>query len=224
MKKIFFLLNNFNEFTFSEYLNKYLRNLCSISFGDILPENTNEYDLIILWNYRKILKNIGEKKNIVVFHSTNLPEGRGWAPIFYTVFNKNKYFHITGILADNEVDSGDIIIQAKFEIKPEYTAKYLRIWDEEICIILIKRILEHFQSNKLTGKQQTGISSYHPKRIVQDNEINVDCIFKDQIPLLRACENKFPAFFIFDKVKYIINIEPEVKPAFPEDLEITFYN
>jgi methionyl-tRNA formyltransferase len=222
MRKIFFLLNSFSDFNFSEYLHKHLDHSYSISFGESLPSDTNQYDLIVLWSYQKILKDIDDKKNIVVFHSTNLPRGKGWAPIFYSILHKEKYFYVTGILASNKVDSGDIIVQARFELKENYTAKYLRIWDDEISIILVKKILEKFSSNKLIGIKQEGVSTYNPKRHAGDNEVNLKVPLGNQVDNLRACEDKFPAFFIYGNTKYLINVEPEIKPIFPKDLEIFF--
>jgi methionyl-tRNA formyltransferase len=223
MKKLFFLLNSFADFNFSEYLHKHVDQSYNISFGETMPSDTDYYDLIVLWNYQKIVKDIDDKKNIVVFHSTNLPDGKGWAPIFNSLLRDDKHFYITGILASNKVDAGDIIVQAKFEIKANYTAKYIRIWDIEICIILANEILKRSVSNKLSGVKQKGKESYNHRRQPQDNEINLNVSLKDQVALLRACEDEFPAFFFYRGEKYIINIEPESKPVFPEDLEIAFF-
>lgn len=223
MKKIYFLLNSYTDFNFSEYLHKHMDQSYSISFGESLPDDMYYYDLIVLWNYHKIVKGVGNKKNIVIFHSTNLPDGKGWAPIFNSLLKGDKYFYVTGILASDKVDAGDIIVQAKFEIKANYTAKYIRMWDIEICIILAKEILKRSTSNKLSGVKQTGIGSYNSKRKPQDNELNLNASLNDQVAMLRACEDQFPAFFIYEGVKYIVNIEPEIKPAFPVDLKITFF-
>ena len=35
-------------------------------------------------------------------------------------------------------------------------------------------------------------------------------------PTLRAAENAYPAYCIYDNVKYFISAYPEVPPAFPE--------
>ena len=106
-QKIFFLVNDFSEFDFNEYLKKHLTHV-EITVGNSLPSNTDDFDLIILWSYRKIIKNIENKNNIILFHSTDLPKGKGWAPIYYSIFNNEKFFTISGITASNKVDSGKI--------------------------------------------------------------------------------------------------------------------
>lgn len=223
MKKVFFLVNKLEEFDFQQYLNKYLADV-NITVGESLPIDTDYYDLIILWNYRKILKNIFDKKNIILFHSTNLPQGKGWAPIYYTLTKGLEQYTISGIFAADEVDSGDIIVQAKFKIKDNYTAEIIREWDDEICIMLIKKIFEIFQEKEIKGRKQQGVSSFNTRRKPEDNEINPNVKFADVISHLRACEKKHPAFFVYKGTKYLITVEPETKPTFPDDLEIIFYD
>lgn len=223
MKKIFFLLNKLEEFDFQEYIKKYLGDV-SVSKGESLPESSDNYDLIILWSYRKILKNISNKKNIILFHSTDLPSGKGWAPIYYSIYNNLEYFTISGIFAADEVDSGDIIIKARFKIKNNYTAEIIRECDREISILLIKKILERFDNKPLQGKKQEGISSTYVRRKPEDNQISTNDALKDIINHLRACEKNHPAFFVFNGTKYFINIIPAIKPKFPKDLEIEFYD
>ncbi|MGI0057294.1 MAG: hypothetical protein ACREAK_07970 [Nitrosarchaeum sp.] len=223
MKKIFFLVNNLDEIDFKEYAKKHLVNE-TIVINTILPKETKDYDLVILWNYRKILKNIENKKNIVIFHSSDLPYGKGWAPIYYSIIEENEFYTISGILAYEEVDSGDVIIKAKFKIKENYTADIIRKWDTEICMMLIKKILKRFDGKKIVGSKQVGISTYHERRKPEDNIINFNSKISEVINHLRACEKRNPAFFYYNKTKYLITIEPEVKPEFPKDLEITFFD
>ena len=53
MKKIFFLVNDFNEFNFNEYIQKYLKKM-DVSIGTNLPAKNENFDLIILWNYKRL--------------------------------------------------------------------------------------------------------------------------------------------------------------------------
>lgn len=215
-------MNKLDEFNFFEYIEKHLNDV-NVTVGDSLPQHANEYDLIVLWSYRKIIKDVSSK-NIILFHSTDLPKGKGWAPIYYSISSGQKYFTISGILADEKVDSGDIIVKAKFKIKNNYTAEYIRKWDQEISIILVKKILEKFANKRIKGKKQIGTTTTNPRRRLQDNEIDLKSKFGEKINHLRACEKNHPAFFYYNKVKYNIAIEPEPKPEFPSDLKIMFYD
>lgn len=209
------------EFDFQEYIEKYLSNI-TVEFGDKFPTKSEEYDLIILWNYKKIISNINNKKNIIVFHASDLPKGKGWAPIYYSIVNKDKYFTITGILASNQVDSGDVIVKAKFKMRVNYTATIIRQFSKEIEILLIKKLLERFSNNKIVGKKQHGQGTFYKRRKPEDNEIDINLKFVDLFDHLRACEDQHPAFFMYKNKKYLIKIMPEEIPNFPEDLEIIF--
>jgi len=217
-QKIFFLLNDLSDFNFQEYLKKYLKNI-EIFLGTTFPENPEKFSLIILWSYRRILKNLENQNNVILFHSTDLPKGKGWAPIYYSIFNNETFFTISGITASNKVDSGKIIVKAKFKILPNHTAEYIRKWDEEISIILIKTILKKIKNTKISGIPQKGKITFYKKRLPEDNELSS----KNMINHLRACEKNHPAFFYNKNEKFFINIEPENIPKFPKDLKIKFY-
>lgn len=221
MKKVFFLVNTLSEFVFGSLIEKYLLDV-HVSVGESLPQHSEEYDLIVLWNYRKIIKGVQDKKNIIIFHSADLPEGRGWAPIYYSISNNKEFYVVSGILAGEGVDTGDIIVKARFRIRDNYTAEMIRQWDNEISISLIKDILKRFDGKELKGIKQEGKASTYSRRTPKDNEVRVDLPLSDIINHLRACEKQHPAFFYFNKIKYFIKIEPEYKAEFPDDLEIIF--
>lgn len=223
MKKVFFLLNKISEFNFTDLLEKYISD-CEVTIGESLPGHTEDYDLIVLWNYRKILQNVAGKKNIILFHSSDLPEGKGWAPIYNAISRGKEYYVISGVFADTKVDSGNIIIKARFKIRDDYTAEYIREWDSEITIRLIKEILIRFDNSEIKGMEQTGNDSFYPKRKPEDNEIKLDEKFGEVINKLRACEKSHPAFFVHRGQKYNVLIEPWDAPKFPEDLQIEFYD
>jgi len=222
MKKIFFVVNNIKEFEFENLITKYLPKV-DIKIGKLLPKNVKKYDLIILWNYKKIIKDLPKENNVILFHSSDLPKGKGWAPIYYSIISKQKYFIISGIIANEKVDAGDIIVKARFKIQDNYTAGFLRKLDNEISIILISKILKKMKSS-VKGKKQISAGDTHSRRYEKDNQIDVKLPFKQIINHIRACEEKHPAFFYLNKTKYIIRIEPDVKPDFPNDLEIEFYD
>ncbi len=223
MKKIFFLVNSLSEFNFNDLIAKYLSSIC-VNIGESPPQHTDEYDLVVLWSYRKILPSTSNKKNIIIFHSADLPKGRGWAPIYYTLSRDLEYFVISGILAGEGVDMGDIIVKARFKIKDNYTAEIIRQWDREISIMLIKDILTRFEGREIKGIKQVGEGSYYQRRKPEDNEITLNSRLGDIINHLRGCEKEHPAFFYYNQTKYFIYIEPENKPEFPDNLEIKFFD
>ena len=49
-----------------EYIKKYLGNI-DYTVKTNLPKDTSKYHLVVLWNYRKIIKNVEDKNNIILF-------------------------------------------------------------------------------------------------------------------------------------------------------------
>lgn len=223
MKKILFVVKDKNSFQHEDYQKKHLPHV-SISVSEVFPSNSDDYQLIVLWSYPKIIKNIENKTNVIVFHSSDLPEGKGWAPIYHTLAKNLKFYTITGVRTAKNADSGEIIVKARFPIQANYTAKILREFDNEICFILISKVLDKFPDGKLKGMSQNSKGTFYKKRNPEDNEVDSNAKLIEILPHLRACEKQHPAFFYHEGEKFYIHIEPENKPEFPPNLEIEFYD
>jgi methionyl-tRNA formyltransferase len=221
MTSVFFLVNSKEEFNFSDYIKKYLKNI-SVTIDTVFPKKSDSFNLIVLWNYMKIIPNISKCENVIVFHGSDLPKGKGWAPIYYSLSKNNSHYIISGIIPNDEVDEGDIIVKAKFKIKLNYTAKIIREFDNEISFILIQKFLKRFKT-KIKGKKQSGHGTFFKRRYPEDNEISFNSKISKIFNHLRASEDSHPAFFYHNDIKYLIKIEPEEKPLFPDDIEYTFF-
>lgn len=221
MSCLLFVLNDLSEFDFAHLLDKHLSSWRT-EVATEMPADCSAYKLIVLWSYRKIIKNIPEPNNVVVFHSSDLPERKGWAPIYYTIAEDSPYYVISGILAAPQVDAGDIVLKARFSMLPNYTATALRCFDHEASIIGARKILERFRDRPIVGVPQRGPSTYRQRRSPEDNRIDVNRRFGELVPHLRACEPLAPAFFEYRGSKYTITIAPKDPPRFPADIEFIF--
>ena len=193
-----------------------------ITIGDIFPERPEDYRLIVLWNLHWVIRDLPATRNVVVFHSSDLPQGRGWAPVYHALAGSQDEFVISAIFAASEVDSGEVIAKARFRIQSCHTSTSVRAIDEEVCIMLAAAILERFKGLPITGVPQVGMGSFYPRRRPEDNEVDISCSLVDLIPHLRACEARHPAFFDWQGCRYHIAITPEKMPGFPDDLRIEF--
>ena len=222
-KKICILLNNINEYDFEDLLKIYLtKEKFDICVTDKFPTDLQSFDLIIPWSYHKIIRDFKHFNNIVIIHSSELPLGRGWAPIYYSIKEGQSDYVISCIFATDEVDKGDIIIKASFPILPEYTATFLRKVDREISFLLIKKISDKWHNGKIITSKQEGAESYRPRRYPDDNEIKTSNTLESLLPHLRAVENNNPAFFYHKDIKYLISISPQNEPEFPNKIKIEY--
>lgn len=220
-RKVFFLVNDKSEFSLRPSLKKHLPRL-EYQLSTAFPRRPEEFSLIIPWNYRKILPQVVGLNNVVIFHSSNLPQGRGWAPIYHAIADGHRYHTLSAIIADEQVDHGRLVAKARFRILPQYTASILRQFDADLTAILIEKLLLRLKRGALVGIAQKGKPSYYPRRYPQDNQFSPQQKLVECLPHLRACEPQHPAHFFYRGVKYIVEVRPEELPSFPADYEIIY--
>ncbi|MBT5855618.1 hypothetical protein HOH87_03165 [bacterium] len=216
IQSVLFVVNSIESFDFELEAQDLLKS-CAIEASTFFPESPSDYHLVILWNYQTIVPNVDSYSNIILFHASELPKGKGWAPIYYALSEQKEYYTLTGIRAANSVDSGEIVGAARYKITPDMTATHLRTWDTTISLILIQKLLT---LDEIDTTPQVGSSSYNRRRKKEDNEIVPLDTIASALPHLRACEPSHPAYFIHDGVRFNIQITPHIPPSFPEDLEI----
>lgn len=112
-----------------------------VAFGQILPESILNMPLY----------------GCINVHGSILPKYRGAAPIQWSVINGEKETGVTTMYMAKGLDSGDILFQKSFEIKPEDT--YGDVYDK--MSILGAEVLEHTLYSIENGEAA---------RIAQNNE------------------------------------------------------
>lgn len=217
------LLNSLNEFDFEDTVHRYLpSDRFELTITETFPDEPSKYQIIVPWNYRKIIRNAAQAGNVVVMHSSDLPEGRGWAPVYHAFSEQQSEYVISGIFAANEVDTGNIIVRARFPIEAGHTASFIRTLDKELSVVLVAKILEHWPEGNPAGVKQVGLGSYRPRRYPADNEIDLSRPLIELLPHLRGVEPASPAFFLYKNVKYLIEIRPESAPNRPRQVTIEY--
>lgn len=220
---ILFLLNSGDQFLSEDRARLYLPDsLFDLTFASEMPVKSSDYDLIVPWNYQRIIENPSHFKNAIVIHSSELPQGRGWAPLYNAIVNQQKDFVISCIRLSDPVDSGDIILKASFEMRPEYTATYLRELDIELSFLIISKLFEKWPDGNFQSIKQKGESTYNKKRFPSDNEIKLSDNFGDVFDILRAVESRHPAFIKYNDVDYIIEARPRMKVQKPSLVRIEY--
>lgn len=180
--------------------------------------------MIVPWNFPELIPRVENNRNIVVFHSSDLPKGRGWAPIYYSIAEGQTRHHITALLISPRADAGRILGKLSFPIPPSLTAPVLRRWDDESCIQLLAEIAKRYPEGNFEGLEQVEAeATYRARRRPEDNEVSVDSKIVDILPHLRACEEKAPAYFLYDGVKYFVSVKPAEEPAFPSELKLQIF-
>ena len=147
---------------------------------------------------------------IIGFHETPLPEGRGNAPIQWTIENKRPNLTITAIKFVKEMDAGDYVYQYNISINDSDTLVELEKIRQEGIQKCFSAIIDEMEKGYLVVREQTGGPSISPKRTPHDSELDVNKTLIDLWDKIRICDNdKFPAFFWVNKKKIILKYEVE---------------
>jgi methionyl-tRNA formyltransferase len=220
-EEVFFLVEDVSSTNIEPYIERHLQRY-AVTIGDQLPEQPHGFRLIVLWNLHRVIKDLPPTSNIVVFHSSDLPVGRGWAPIYHTLADGLEQHVISAIFAAPKVDCGEVIAKARFRVQPCHTAEIMREIDEEICILMAAAILEKFCGRDIVGVPQIGEPTYYSRRTPADSEVDPQKSLIEILPHLRACGASHPAFFDWQGCRYYLDIKTAGTKSIPEDLLITF--
>ncbi|MCW1360406.1 formyltransferase family protein [Campylobacter jejuni] len=71
------------------------------------------YEIVFILSYHKIIdkKFLQQNKHNIVIHASNLPQGKGWSPLFHQVIEGRDEIVFSVFEADEKADNGDIYLQ-----------------------------------------------------------------------------------------------------------------
>jgi hypothetical protein len=95
MRKVFLLVNALEEFTFGALVREVLPGV-RVTVGEDFPAHPEDHDLVVLWSIRRLVPRAAGCRNAIVFHSSDLPRGRGWAPVYHAIASGLELYTITG--------------------------------------------------------------------------------------------------------------------------------
>lgn len=133
----------------------------------------------------------------VGYHPTMLPEGRGRAPIVWTILRQARaavnLFYLT-----DEPDAGDIIIQRKVPVLPNDYAADLIARMDKVLAEAVTEIAPHLKADTLPRTPQDhGKATYYPKRTPADGLIDWSQPTADIYRLIRAVSRPYPGAFAY---------------------------
>jgi methionyl-tRNA formyltransferase len=170
----------------------------------------DSFPVVFILSYFKIIDKEALKKhkhNLVV-HASDLPKGRGWAPLFWQILEGKSKIPIVLFEATEKVDSGDVYIKDYIKFEGHELHDEIREKQAEKTIELCLKFLDEY--GKLKPKKQKGTPTFYRRRTPADSELNINETIKKQFNLLRIVNNEeFPAFFYYKGYKYILKIYKE---------------
>lgn len=168
---------------------------------------TGYWDIVFIISYFKLVPKsfLNAHKHNLIVHESDLPKGKGWAPLFWQILKGKKTIPICLFEATEEVDTGKIYLKDCITLEGHELNKEIRKKQAEKTIDLCLRFLEDYE--KLEPKEQKGKESFYKKRNPMDSELDIDNTIRNQFNLLRIVNNnEFPVFFYMSGHKYILKI------------------
>jgi len=198
----------------------------SIYSSHIVIPNTT--DVVFVLNYQHIIpkKYFNKFKfGMIIIHSSDLPKGRGWAPIYNSIHNGDTEYVLTALKIDEKVDRGDILMKLRIN-KPIYISNNnLREIDESGTVLLINELIRWLKKTPfLCGKPQNeGEASYNKKRTLIDNKLDLTHSIGDVLLDVLATNQDYPAFIEMNGEKIFISAVSE-KYYYLNDLKYSLEN
>jgi len=166
------------------------------------------YDILFILSYHKIIEkeHLKAKHNIVI-HASDLPQGKGWAPMFWQVLEGKSEIVFSMFEASEKTDDGNIYMKKKLSLDGTELNQELRKKQADFIIEMCKEFITNYTKYSSPVKQ-TGEESFYPKRSAKDSELDMDKSLNEQFNLLRIVDNEeYPAFFYKNGIKYILKIQ-----------------
>ena len=208
MKKIAFLFDKTND-----WLSQYFpENLKSSSKFDVNffyeEEKIRGFDLVFILGYTKVIKGeiLSSNKLLLLVHESDLPKGRGFAPVQWQILEGKSDINICLIEISDKVDTGNIFGKMVLSLNGSELYEEIRQKQALVTFKLINKFLEKYPN--LKSEKQRGKPTFYRRRNLSDSQLDLDKSIRDQFNLLRICNNKdWPAFFELNGVRYKIKIE-----------------
>lgn len=149
-------------------------------------------------------------RHTLVVHESELPDGRGWAPMTWQILEGKSRIPVTLIEAVDAVDAGPIYLQEWItldgtELNPEWRLLQAQA-TQDLCMQWVKA----YPAIVDRARPQTGAGSSYARRRPADSRLDPSKTLAEQFNLLRVVDNQdYPAFFEMHGRLYRISIEPK---------------
>lgn len=172
-------------------------------------EIDESFVIVFILGYHKIIETEYLKKHQhnIVIHESALPQGKGWAPIFWQILEGKNRIPFTMFEASSGIDDGDIYMQSILELTGYELNDELREKQANFTITMCLNFLINYRKY-ISPVKQSGDESFYPKRTSNDSRLDINKTIKEQFNLLRIVNNEsYPAFFEIDGHAYTIHIK-----------------
>lgn len=137
---------------------------------------------------------LSRNQHNLVVHESDLPKGRGFAPISWQIIEGKRSIPICLLEATAEADAGDIWLRDSFELDGSELCDEWRELQGKKTVEMCLRFVKEYEN--LTPSKQEGEPSYYVRRKPEDSRLDPEMTISELFDQLRVADNeRYPAFF-----------------------------
>ncbi len=175
-------------------------------------EQTLPADFCFCLSFSRIVSAVTRQqyRHTLVVHESDLPQGRGWAPMTWQILEGKNRIPITLIEAVDAVDAGPIYLQEWVELNGTELNPEWRALQAQTTQHLCRQWVQAYPAIVESARHQEGGGSTYARRRPADSRLDPAKTLAKQFNLLRVVDNEsYPAFFEFNGRRYRIRIDPQ---------------
>jgi len=176
-----------------------VKNINDLKVHEILKSIKPDWFLVFGWS-QLVKENLLEipQKGTLGFHMTKLPEGRGRAPVAWTVINGKREGWVSLIWLYPEADNGDIAVQRSYNISLFDDAETV-VWKvNKLACEIVRDVLPDLRNGTLLKTpQDNSKATYWRKRAPEDGNIDWNTPVREIYNLVRGVTHPFPGAFSY---------------------------
>jgi methionyl-tRNA formyltransferase len=156
-------------------------------------------------------------------HGSLLPQYRGAAPINWAIINGEKFTGVTTFKLQQQIDTGDILLSEKIDIRDDETAGELHDKMKEIGAGLLLKTIKALENGNLAEQPQPVSTDlkHAPKIFTETCQIDFSKSVDEVYNLIRGL-SPFPATFTFLEGKKLKIFKSEKIYTYPSVVTETF--
>ncbi|PCI42451.1 MAG: hypothetical protein COB46_00245 [Rhodospirillaceae bacterium] len=190
-----------------------------ITVLDTHEQISTDYALVFCLSYPSIIPETYLERpshGVFVNHSSDLPYGRGWAPLQWSVLAELKDVTVTIFKAVSACDAGPWAFKDSYPIAAHDTIATLYDKDQVVSTALFHKLIDAVLKGALTVHEQVGEPTYWARRTPESSRLDTGKTLDELWDHIRICDNRdYPAFFEVNGRKVFLRYEvlPHVKKA-----------
>lgn len=169
-------------------------------------------DVLISFGWRRIITDemLSNRLLNINVHPAILPQYKGYHPVPHVLLNNEQEHGITAHTITSDLDAGDIIHQAKFEINKFSTLRSLQAQVNDMMPSFMHNLLSILSSEsslKFYDNDTEKTKILAGRRTPEDSQLDGTESLNDAFDKIRACDSeRFPAYFMVEGQKVHIKL------------------